>query len=74
MKNKEVPASAQRVMDAVEFRRPDRLPRWDNFSMVDGWGVEFVQRWREWKGLAKDAHPADYYGIDISTVMAEEGA
>ena len=74
MKNKEVPASAQRVMDAVEFRGPDRLPRWDNFSMVDGWGVEFVQRWREWKGLAKDADPADYYGKDISTVIAEEGA
>ncbi len=41
--------------------------------MADGWGVEFVQRWREWKSLAKDVHPADYYGIDMSMSMAEEG-
>ena len=66
--------SAERVMAAIEFRTPDRLPRWDNFSMVDGWGVEFVQRWREWKGQDKGVHPADYYGIDVSMSMAEEGA
>ena len=26
--------SVKRVMDAIEFRAPDRLPRWDNFLWV----------------------------------------
>ena len=42
--------STERVMAAIEYRRPDRLPRWDNFS---GFG-HFITAWHKWKGLPED--------------------
>ena len=73
MNNSEESASAGRVMDAIEFRRPDRLPRWDNFILEDSWSKQFVQRWQQWKGLSQDTQPSDHYDIDISVSMADEG-
>ena len=36
--------SARRVMQAINFECPDRLPRWDNFGLGDGFGLEFVRK------------------------------
>ncbi len=60
--------STQRVMAAIEFRTPDRLPRWDSLDIFG----DFTQRWRKWKGLP-DANPLDYYGMDIVQTMCDEG-
>jgi len=61
--------SSERVMAAIEFRLPDRLPRWDAFDIFGS----FPQRWRAWRGVTGDANPADYYQIDIGMVMSDEG-
>ena len=61
--------SFERVMATIEFRRPDRLPRWDNF---DTFG-DFTGRWRKWKGVAQDVRPVDFYGIDVEMAMSDEG-
>jgi uroporphyrinogen decarboxylase len=61
--------SPERVMAAVNFRQPDRLPRWDNFDIFG----DFSSRWRAWKGFTEEIHPVDFYNIDISMTMAEEG-
>jgi hypothetical protein len=61
--------STERVIAAIEFRTPDRLPRWDNYHIFG----TFPQRWRAAKGLPEDALPEDYYGIDIAMVACEEG-
>ena len=74
MENEDVSASIQRVMEAVEFIKPDMLPRRDDFNSADEWGAGSVKRWRGWKGLAKNSQPADYYGMEMRVVMAEEGA
>lgn len=56
-------------MAAIEFRRPDRLPRWDNLDVFGS----FASNWRRWKGISDDVSPAEYYGIDVDLAMAEEG-
>jgi len=61
-----------RVMDAIAFRTPDRLPRWDNFDL-EGYGARFVERWRHWKGVMPNVAPEDFYEIDVSMSMADEG-
>ena len=61
--------STERVIAAIEFEQPDRLPRWDN---LDGFG-DFPGRWRSWKGFGLDVDPTDFYEIDVSTSMSEEG-
>jgi hypothetical protein len=61
--------SRQRVLDAIAFRAPDRLPRWDNFDIFG----DFSSRWRRWKGLGPDVDPAEYYGIDCGMCMCDEG-
>jgi uroporphyrinogen decarboxylase len=58
----------ERVMAAIEFRSPDRLPRWDNLEIFGG----FAEKWKQWKGLP-DTSPLDYYGIDIEQCMCDEG-
>jgi uroporphyrinogen decarboxylase len=54
-------------MAALEFRPPDRIPLFDSY-----W-AEFVAAWREAKGLGADADILDYYGVDISIVVGDEG-
>ena len=61
--------STERVITAIEFRQPDRLPRWDNLDIFG----DFVPRWQAWKGFSKDIEPVDFYEIDISVSAAEEG-
>ena len=67
-------SSAKRVMDAISFKTPDRLPRWDNIAVPPGtWGLGFVDKWRKWKTFSDDVMPEDYYKIDISESSADEG-
>lgn len=65
--------SKKRVLDAIEFRRPDRLPRWDNFYTSGGYGTKFTEQWQKLKNVSPDVLPGDYYGIDMSEVVALEG-
>ncbi len=60
--------SRLRVVEALNFRRPDVLPLFENY-----W-PEFVEEWRIAKGLpGADAHTVgDYYGNDILTAAADE--
>lgn len=55
-------------MKALNFEEPDRVPRHENF-----W-PEFTEIWRREKGLDEEAEPADYYGIDVAVVAADETA
>ncbi len=61
--------SLERVMTAIEFKRPDRLPRWDNFDIFGN----FSSRWQAWKKVGPNVRPVDFYGIDIELKMADEG-
>lgn len=61
--------SPERVMAAIEFRRPDRLPRWDNFDIFGN----FTTRWQRWKKVPPEVRPVDFYKIDVELTMAEEG-
>ena len=58
--------SKERVMAALEHRRPDRMP------IFDGFWAGFVRRWRQEKGLDETASIADYYGIDVAICVADE--
>lgn len=58
--------SKERVMAAIEHRRPDRVP------VFDGFWAGFAQRWRQEKGLDASASITDYYGIDIAICVADE--
>ncbi|NPV09449.1 MAG: hypothetical protein HPY83_16000 [Anaerolineae bacterium] len=58
--------SRERVLAALEFHPPDRIPRRDGFE--NG----FVQRWRQAKDLPSDADPIDYYGMDLAVCVADE--
>lgn len=56
------------MLKALDFREPDRVPRHENY-----W-PEFVDVWRDEKGLGADSDPADYYGIDLVVAVADETA
>jgi len=58
--------SKERVQNALTFRRPDRIPIYDEFS------PEWARKWRQEKGLGPDADPADYYGVDMYVLTADE--
>jgi len=58
--------SKERVMTALEFKAPDRLPLFDSY-----W-PEFVAAWRQAKGLADDCDIRDYYGVDIAIAVGDE--
>ena len=60
--------SYQRVMAAITFQTPDRLPRWDSYRSFG----TFVERWRAEKGLP-NSDPEDYYKIDVTMVSCDEG-
>jgi hypothetical protein len=57
--------SRQIVLDALEFRRPARLP------VFDGFWPEFTARWRAEKGLP-NGDPHRFYGIDLAVPVASE--
>lgn len=61
--------SHERVMAAIDFRTPDRLPRWDNLHGVG----DFLGRWRAAKGMPDGALPEDYYKLDVAMVSSDEG-
>ena len=58
--------ATERVLAAICFETPDRIPIWDNFRAV------FTRNWRAWKGVGEDVNPADHYGIDMTTRVADE--
>ena len=58
--------SKERVMKALDFECPDRMPLFDGF-----WG-EFVENWRKEKGIGQEINIRDYYGIDLSVPVADE--
>jgi uroporphyrinogen decarboxylase len=58
--------SKERVMKALDFESPNRMPRFDGF-----WG-EFVENWRKEKEIGQEVDIRDYYGIDLSVPVADE--
>ncbi len=58
--------SKERVLAALEFRRPDRVPIYDSY-----W-PEFVQAWRRHKGLPEETSISEYYRNDIEIVTPRE--
>ncbi|MGQ9681327.1 MAG: uroporphyrinogen decarboxylase family protein [Anaerolineae bacterium] len=56
----------ERVLAALEFQLPDRMPIFDQF-----W-PEFVAVWRQAKGLGPDVDIEDYYEIDIAKITPDE--
>ena len=58
--------SRERVMTALDFRAPDRIP------LFDGYWPEFEAAWRQAKGLGPDADIRDYYGVDIAIAVGDE--
>ncbi len=58
----------ERVMKALNFEEPDRVPRFDMF-----W-PEFQEVWRRQKGLGLKVHPIEYYDVDMVVVAADETA
>ena len=59
--------STERVMAALDFRPPDRIP------LYDGYWPEFEAAWSEAKSLGPEADILDYYGVDISIAVGDEG-
>ena len=60
------PSGHDRVLRALNFQAPDRVPRFDKF-----W-PEFIRGWIERKGLPAEADPVTHYGIDMVVVASEE--
>ncbi|MDP6380570.1 MAG: hypothetical protein QF662_04410, partial [Phycisphaerae bacterium] len=56
----------QRVLKALNFEEPDRVPRFTTF-----WG-EFFDAWHRQKGEDYDGDILDYYGIDMVVAAADE--
>lgn len=52
--------ATERVLTAIAFQPPDRVPYWDT-----PWG-DFADAWRRHFQLSPDADPADYYHSDIT--------
>ena len=59
--------SKERVLAAIRFERPDRVPIW-----TPGFDREFVRRWRKFKGVAADLHPLTYYRNDTRILIGDE--
>ena len=58
--------SKERVMAALNFQPPDRIPTFDSF-----W-EEFRTKCIEELGLSKDVDLADHFGTDITIAIADE--
>ncbi len=64
--------SKERVMTALAFKMPDRVPRFEHFDAF-GVGREFADIWREKKGFAPEVSIDDYYNNDIKIAVGDEG-
>ena len=64
--------SKERVITALAFNKPDRVPRFENFAAF-GVGREFADIWREEKGFGPEVSIDDYYNNDIKIVVGDEG-
>ncbi|MDP2989719.1 MAG: uroporphyrinogen decarboxylase family protein [Kiritimatiellota bacterium] len=60
--------SRERVIAALEYRRPDRLPRFSG-----GFSRGFIDSWRKIKKLPEDADIMDYYRIDLPGILSDLG-
>lgn len=58
--------SQERVMKALDFELPDRVP------MLGGFWPEWVQKWRQEKGLPAEASVDDYYQVDDYIAVGDE--
>lgn len=58
--------STERVLAAIAFQKPDRIPRWDSY-----W-TEFTDNWRRHFGLGPEIEPEDYYQIDCVRCVGNE--
>ena len=58
--------SKERVMAALDGRRPDRLP------LYDGYWAEFRNEWAKEKGFGPEVSITDHYGVDIQICVADE--
>ena len=59
--------STERVMAAINFQKPDKLPYWD-VAHFNG----FNEKWVKYKNLSPDASPRDYYGYDVFVYSVDE--
>ena len=57
----------QRVMNAIEFQKTDRIPLWS----VHHFG-KFNHQWRKYLNLEETVEPREYYGYDTSVYGADE--
>ena len=58
--------SQERVMTALDFRPPDRIP------LFDGYWAEFQEAWRREEQPAEGESIEDYYGVDIHIAVGDE--
>ena len=59
--------SRERVINALDFKRTDRIPRYEIF--LPG----FIDKWRKAKNMPDDSWIYDYYNkVDIGTVIADQ--
>lgn len=58
--------SQERVMKALNFELPDRVP------MLHGFWPEWEKMWRQEKGLPADASAEDYYQVDTHIAVGDE--
>jgi len=58
--------SEERVLRALEFKKPDRVP------LYDAYWPEFVEAWRCQKGFSEEADITDYYENDVAIVIPVE--
>ncbi len=64
--------SKERVMTALDFNTPDRVPRAEYFDIF-GVGREFADIWREEKGFGPEVSVDDYYNNDVKIAVGDEG-
>lgn len=57
----------ERVMTALAFRPPDRIP------LCDSYWPEFEAAWRQAKQIGPEADINDYYGVDVFIAVGDEG-
>jgi len=58
--------SKERVMTALDFQTPDRIP------LYDGYWAEFTEAWRREKQPAEGVTIEDHYGVDIYIAVGDE--
>jgi hypothetical protein len=58
--------SKERVMTALDFGRPDRVPLFDTY-----W-PEWVTCWRKELSLQPTTDPSEYYGVDVRIAAGDE--